>query len=122
MTDALGNVHSVRLDFAKIAGSEILRNIEGEQSRWQALAEAQRGMLALLPGDAQYFFTRPNVPRGLDAYELQQLAAELGLRGEVIPSVAEAFARAKAVAGPDDLIYVGGSSFVVAEVLSVESE
>ena len=74
-------------------------------------------VLSFLPAEATYYFARPDVPRGLDAGELQQRAAAAGRKGEVYPSVGAALAAAKAAAAADDLIFVGGSIFVVAEVV-----
>lgn len=75
------------------------------------------GMLALLPKDAQYYFCQAQIPRALDARELQQKAADAGLNGKAWPSVKKALTAAKKAAGKHDLILVGGSTFVVAEVV-----
>jgi dihydrofolate synthase/folylpolyglutamate synthase len=53
----------------------------------------------------------------MPATELAERAATADLKGEIQPSVAEAIARAKELAGAEDMIFVGGSNFVVAEVL-----
>lgn len=74
-------------------------------------------ILALLPQNAYYYFCKPNLPRGLDANLLQTQAAQFGLKGEVIADVATAFEFAKQNAKAGDMIFVGGSTFVVAEVL-----
>ncbi|MBK9012609.1 MAG: bifunctional folylpolyglutamate synthase/dihydrofolate synthase [Saprospiraceae bacterium] len=74
-------------------------------------------VLAMLPADARYYFAKANIPRGLDAVLLAQQAAGLGLQGKAYPSVRRALAAAKQSAGPNDLIFVGGSIFVVAEVI-----
>jgi len=71
----------------------------------------------VLPGDATWFFTQAQIPRAMDAHLLAEKAAKKGLKGEVIPSVREAVARARSLAGPDDLVFIGGSTFVVAEVV-----
>lgn len=75
------------------------------------------GVLPLFPKNAKYFFAKPNIFRGLDAEVLAQNAKEFGLNGEVVCSIPEAYAKARAVASPEDLIYIGGSTFVVAEIL-----
>ena len=75
------------------------------------------GILDLLPGDARYYFTQADIPRALDAAELADKAAAHGLRGTVIPRVKDAVAAARAAAGPEDLVLVTGSIFLVAEVL-----
>lgn len=74
-------------------------------------------ILPLLPKAAEYYFCRPDVPRGLDAEVLQQKAAEQGLSGGVYTSVTVAYKAALSNASADDFIYVGGSTFVVAEIL-----
>lgn len=74
-------------------------------------------MLQLLPRDARYYFVRPDVPRGLDTAELAVAAAEMGLQGAAYASVAAGLAAARAAADAEDLIYVGGSTFVVAEII-----
>lgn len=74
-------------------------------------------MLALLPKEATYYFVKANVPRGLDASDLQRQAQAKGLVGKAYTSVKEGIAEAKGNATPEDLIMVGGSAFVVAEAL-----
>ncbi|MDR0196229.1 MAG: bifunctional folylpolyglutamate synthase/dihydrofolate synthase [Myroides sp.] len=74
-------------------------------------------ILPLLPKEAKYFFARPNNLRGLDAEILAAKASEFGLVGEVFGSIPNAYDKAKEVAGAEDLIYIGGSTFVVAEIL-----
>lgn len=74
-------------------------------------------VLPLLPETAHFYFARPDVPRGLDADILQQEAAKYGLEGRVYPSVKEAFLAAEEEALDEDLIFIGGSNFTVAEVL-----
>lgn len=75
------------------------------------------GMLALLPKNAAYYFCQAQIPRALNAKELQQQAAIAGLNGKAWPSVKKALTAAKNAAGKNDLILVGGSTFVVAEVV-----
>ena len=74
-------------------------------------------VLKLLPHNATYYFAKADIPRGLDAQILRGMAAEHGLVGKAYYSVKKALTAAKRVAKMDDLIYVGGSIFVVAEVL-----
>ncbi|MBN2237562.1 MAG: bifunctional folylpolyglutamate synthase/dihydrofolate synthase [Bacteroidales bacterium] len=74
-------------------------------------------MLDLLPKSAVYYFCKAAIPRGLDAEMLRVKAKEIGLEGEVYSSVLEAFRTAKKHAGKSDLIFVGGSTFTVAEVV-----
>ncbi|MGI9532814.1 bifunctional folylpolyglutamate synthase/dihydrofolate synthase [Lutimonas sp.] len=75
-----------------------------------------QGVLSLLPKKAAYYFCRPAIPRGLDAEILQKEALLQGLKGTVFRSVSEAYNKAISNANSDDLIYVGGSTFVVAEL------
>jgi dihydrofolate synthase / folylpolyglutamate synthase len=74
-------------------------------------------ILALLPKEATYYFCQPNIPRGKPAEELAQEAQQYKLIGQAYASVAEAFQQALNHAQPNDLVFVGGSTFVVAEVL-----
>jgi len=76
-----------------------------------------RTMLSKLPKDASYYFCKADIPRGLDAGELAQKANEFSLKGNAFGSVKEALKTAQNVAGPNDLVMVGGSAFVVAEVV-----
>lgn len=74
-------------------------------------------ILPLFPKNAIYYFSKPNVPRGLDAKNLQQKAAGFDLIGKVFDSVSEAYAVALQNAAEKDFIYIGGSTFVVAEIV-----
>jgi dihydrofolate synthase/folylpolyglutamate synthase len=73
-------------------------------------------VLALLPQDATYYFCQADIPRALPAAELAAQAAAQGLAGLAYGPVPTAVAAARAAAGPDDLVFIGGSTFVVAEV------
>ncbi|WP_188599284.1 bifunctional folylpolyglutamate synthase/dihydrofolate synthase [Polaribacter pacificus] len=74
-------------------------------------------VLPLFPKNARYYFCKPNIPRGMSANELQKEAQNYHLEGAVFESVKTAYSEALSMAKPDDFIYVGGSTFVVAEVL-----
>ncbi len=74
-------------------------------------------VLALLPDDAIYYFTRASISRALDEKKLSDEAALCGLRGDVYPTVESAVLAAQANAGDNDLVFIGGSNFVVAEAL-----
>jgi dihydrofolate synthase/folylpolyglutamate synthase len=74
-------------------------------------------ILSMLPTDATYYFCRPNIPRGLEAENLQQQAEGFGLHGEIYTDVRAAYQAAQITAEKDDLVFVGGSTFVVAEVV-----
>lgn len=73
-------------------------------------------ILKQFPTSAYYFFCQAKIPRALEAVELANEAAVYGMRGEVEPDVNEAIAKAKSKAFPDDFIFIGGSTFVVAEI------
>jgi dihydrofolate synthase/folylpolyglutamate synthase len=73
-------------------------------------------ILEMLPKQAYYIFTQASSPRALAAESLAQQGAEQGLQGEVQPTVAKAIARARELATERDMIFIGGSNFVVAEI------
>lgn len=73
-------------------------------------------ILAMLPKDASYVFCEASIPRAMPAAELSAAALGYGLRGETIPDVNDAIGRAKQLAKENDLIFIGGSTFVVAEI------
>ena len=75
------------------------------------------GVLSLLPKDAVYYFTKASIPRALDENQLMKMAAYFKLEGSAYPTVATALKAARELAEPEDLIFVGGSTFVVAEVV-----
>jgi dihydrofolate synthase/folylpolyglutamate synthase len=74
-------------------------------------------VLPIFPKSAKYYFSRPDVPRGLAAEELQKTAAKNGLFGKVFYSVTEAYEAALQEASAKDVVYVGGSTFTVAEII-----
>ncbi|WP_412561580.1 bifunctional folylpolyglutamate synthase/dihydrofolate synthase [Winogradskyella sp. MIT101101] len=74
-------------------------------------------IIPLFPKNATYYFCKPDVPRGLDAVLLQKNFLEYNIQGEVYKSVEEALSKAKSNASNSDLIFVGGSTFVVAEII-----
>jgi dihydrofolate synthase/folylpolyglutamate synthase len=74
-------------------------------------------ILKMLPEKAVYYFCKAKIPRAMDAAELAALAKVSGLQGEIYSSVAHALNAAKNKAKSNDLIFVGGSTFTVAEVV-----
>ncbi|EHQ25620.1 bifunctional folylpolyglutamate synthase/dihydrofolate synthase [Mucilaginibacter paludis] len=74
-------------------------------------------VLGMLPQNAIYYFCKPDIPRGLDAETLKLKAESFGLHGNAYSSVQAAFQSAKAAAQKNDLVFIGGSTFVVAEVV-----
>jgi len=74
-------------------------------------------ILPLFPKEAIYYFCKPNIPRGLDEKKLKEKAIQFGLKGMTYLSVQSALNAAKQNAKAEDLVFVGGSTFVVAEVV-----
>lgn len=74
-------------------------------------------ILPLLPTEAYYFFCQANIPRAMNAEELKKIASKFNLKGEVIPQPRKAYQQALSIASKNDVIYVGGSTFVIAEVI-----
>jgi dihydrofolate synthase / folylpolyglutamate synthase len=74
-------------------------------------------VLSMLPQNATYYFCRPDIPRGLEADSLKAEAKSFGLQGEAFANVKAALASAQKNAQPTDLVFAGGSTFVVAEVV-----
>ncbi len=73
-------------------------------------------VLEVLPGDAFYYFCEAKIPRAMPAAQLAQLAESAGLSGVIVPDVQSAVNEARNRAAPDDMIFIGGSTFVVAEL------
>ncbi|MDZ7848586.1 MAG: hypothetical protein U5L96_18635 [Owenweeksia sp.] len=71
----------------------------------------------MLPKTALYYYCKPDVPRGLQAAELAHHAERYGLIGKAYSSVNAALEAARENSQAEDLIFVGGSNFVVAEVI-----
>ena len=77
------------------------------------------GVLSMMPQHATYYFCQASVQRALPCTEIQRQARNFGLQGDCYPTVEAAYDAALADADKDDFIYVGGSSFVVADLLSI---
>ncbi len=75
------------------------------------------GVLALLPQKAKYYFTQASIPRAMDREKLAREAMKFGLHGQVSPNPPRSLEIARSEAGPHDLIFAGGSTFLVAELL-----
>ena len=75
-------------------------------------------VLAMMPSNAEYYFTQASIKRALPADELKKKAAEYGLKGNSYPSVEEALNASKADSADSDFIFVGGSCFIVADLLT----
>ncbi|WP_459211005.1 bifunctional folylpolyglutamate synthase/dihydrofolate synthase [Aquimarina rhabdastrellae] len=74
-------------------------------------------ILPLFPQGAQYYFAKPSIPRGLDAIKLKEEATFFNLTGKKFKSIKKAYKAALQSATDGDLIFVGGSTFVVAEII-----
>lgn len=74
-------------------------------------------IIEILPAGAEYYFTKADIPRAMDEKELAKIASEYGLNGSTYSSVTKAFDAAVENAGKNDMIFIGGSTFVVAEIL-----
>jgi dihydrofolate synthase/folylpolyglutamate synthase len=75
-------------------------------------------VLSMLPKDAEYYFTKASVKRAMPAGEFAQIARKHQLSGDCYENVESAYNAAKEKAGPNDLIFVGGSTFIVADMLN----
>jgi dihydrofolate synthase / folylpolyglutamate synthase len=78
-----------------------------------------RGVLNILPKDAKYYFTKASVKRALHETEIKKLAEQAGLHGNSYSDVHTALNAAKEAAKETDMIYIGGSSFIVADLLKI---
>ena len=78
-----------------------------------------RTVMQMLPKQAFYYWTQASSHRAIPADRVQTLGEELHLQGHAFPTVEAAFRQACADAHPDDFIFVGGSSYVVADLLTV---
>lgn len=74
-------------------------------------------ILRLFPPDAQFYLSAPQIPRALAVSDLERITQDLDLSHKIFPTVEAAFLAAKSQAHADDFIYIGGSTFVVAEIL-----
>ena len=75
-------------------------------------------VLAMLPKQALYYFTQANNHRAIPAQRVAELAVGHQLRGKIFPKVADAFQAALTEAAADDFIFIGGSSYIVADLLT----
>ncbi|MEL6304664.1 MAG: cyanophycin synthetase, partial [Bacteroidota bacterium] len=74
-------------------------------------------LLHLFPKKAQYYFVSPNVPRGLESESLKKIGKGIGLKGKAFESVNKGLKAAKKASEKEDVIFIGGSTFTVAEVV-----
>ena len=100
--------------------TEQLKNVKAKQLRIVLGMVSDKDVehiLPLFPKDAVYYFTNAHIPRAMKAEELQQEAARFGLKGNVYATVKKAYRSALKDASPKDVVFVGGSTFVVAEIV-----
>lgn len=114
IADVAHNAHGLRtvrrmLDRTAHAHLHVVLGMVNDKDLDRAFAE--------LPDDATYYFCKADIPRGLDADELRRQAGRQALYGYAYSSVKAALEEAQRAAGPDDLVLVTGSVFVVAEVV-----
>lgn len=79
-------------------------------------------IIGMMPREAHYYFVTPSVKRGLNSVTLTSRFAEAGINGECFPTMADGYKKALSAAGEGDMIFVGGSTFVVADLLSYLSD
>ena len=77
-------------------------------------------VLPLFPDEAKYYFTKASVPRAMNEEILKAESARFGLAGDSFPDVKTALDHAMASAGISDLIFIGGSTFIVADIIGSE--
>ncbi len=120
----LGELPLVICDTAHNEGGvkEVMQQIQSQQFEqlyivWGCVNDKEiKTILSLLPTTAYYFFCQAKIPRAMKANELYSQALQFGLKGEIIQDVNEAIAKAKEISSPKDFIFIGGSTFVVAEI------
>ncbi|MDY3979449.1 MAG: folylpolyglutamate synthase/dihydrofolate synthase family protein [Tidjanibacter sp.] len=112
--DAGHNAHAIKY----IAGQLADLHPAALHIVWGMVADKDVDAVArLMPREAHYYFTAASVRRAMPAAELAARFAASGLHGEVVEGVGQAVERARAAAAPDDVIFIGGSCFVVADLL-----
>ncbi len=118
VADTAHNAHGIELVAEQLRGEhyETLYIVIGV-----AADKDLDAILPLLPREAHYIFTAPSVSRAMPAEQLAAHATKYGLNGDIVPRVPDALARARELASPRDMIFIGGSNFTVAEVLPTEN-
>ena len=76
-----------------------------------------RRILPILPNNARYYFCKPNIARGMDTDQLMGICSDYGIKGNAYSSVKQAYDTAFKNSKLKDLIFIGGSTFVVAEII-----
>ena len=104
----------------------VIEQLERESKRYTALRivfgmvndKDISAVLAMMPANAEYYFTQASIKRAMPAEELQAKAAHYGLKGDCYPTVEKALQAAEADSAASDFIFVGGSCFIVADLLT----
>lgn len=118
VADTAHNEPGVRSTMSQIQHAQHERTGSSLHLVWGMVSDKDRSkILALLPKQATYYFCKPDVFRGFDAHALCEEAAEFGLVGHAYKSVLFAYQSALQAASSNDIIYVGGSTFVVGDLL-----
>ena len=112
--------------FYRTAGAETVEQLERESKNHTALRvvfgmvndKDITAVLAMMPTNAVYYFTQASIKRAMPADELMAKALPYGLRGNCYPTVQDALKTAKADSAASDFIFVGGSCFIVADLLT----
>ncbi len=114
IVDTGHNAHGIRLVAKQLAESKY----DNLHIVWGMVNDKHpEQVLPLMPKNAHYYFTQAQIERAMPAEELAEIGLAVGLVGEVYPNVTEALLAAKKNARLNDLIFIGGSNFIVAEVL-----
>ena len=121
----IGNTPHVVCDCGHNVGAwrEISRQLESIQCAQMHIVFGMvedkdvEGVIGLLLQKARYYFTKPSNKRAMDENRLQAMAAQHGIKGETYPTVAEAYRFAMRNAAHDDFVFVGGSCYLVADLL-----
>ncbi|MCZ6521222.1 MAG: bifunctional folylpolyglutamate synthase/dihydrofolate synthase [Bacteroidetes bacterium] len=111
--DSAHNIDGLKCVFKQIAGiaHDQLYIIMG-----MVKDKDPKGILEVFPKEAHYYFCQAKIPRALDGKLLEEQASQMGLKGKVEPDVNEALKQVMRVAGKRDIIFIGGSIFVLAEL------
>lgn len=116
------NIAGLSYNFSKLESMLAVRKKENPEARLRIVIgfvadKAIDDILDLAPVDAIYYITNAAIPRALPAPQLAERFLEHGIKGDVFEKVSEAVAKAEHDAQPEDIIYIGGSTFVVADYL-----
>lgn len=118
IADTGHNIAGLTFNFSQLSG--LVKGKEGRKLRVVIGFVADKAIdkiLEILPKDAEYYITNAKIPRALPAEKLEEKFFEKGLSGKRYDNVAQAFEAAKNEAAQEDIIFIGGSTFIVADFL-----